>query len=50
MDGVTSRFYICKSLDPLDEFSVEDDIRAFSIGFSCLLHEQLLYTLCVYRV
>jgi hypothetical protein len=41
MDGVTSRFDLGEPLDPLDEFRVEDNIRAFSSWLTQLLHQNL---------
>jgi hypothetical protein len=39
MDCVTSGFDIRKSLYPVDESGVENDIRAFSTRFARLLHK-----------
>ena len=41
MDCVTSRIDIGESLDPLDEFRVENDIRTFGTRPANLLHENL---------
>jgi hypothetical protein len=40
MDGVTSRLDLGEPLDPLDEFRVEDNIRAFSGWLTQLLHQK----------
>jgi hypothetical protein len=39
MNCITSRFDIGKSLDPVNEFWVKNDIRAFGTWFACLLNK-----------
>jgi hypothetical protein len=41
MNGVTGRFDLGESFDPLDEFRVENNIRAFSTRSAQLLHKNL---------
>src|ERR1700686_2496961 len=48
MDGVTSGFHLGKSLDPLDQFRVENNICACSTRLADLLHKKLQYTWHVY--
>lgn len=50
VDGVPSRFDLGESLDSLDEFGIEDNIRAFSARFADWPHKILQYTLYVYSV